>query len=227
MYNEKVKVYEWNTNMRIIGESTENTIITFDDHFNKINLGRNSTFHTPTFSIEGNDFYLTNVTLKNTAGEVGQAIALAVHANRVKIENCRIMGNQDTVYVTGEGYVQYFKNCYIEGTTDFIFGQATAFFEDCIIHSKKNSYITAASTPKGIAYGFVFKNCRLTAPKEVTQVYLGRPWRTHAKTVFLNCEMGSHIVPKGWDNWSNKEAEEQSFYAEYNNTGPGLYLSNG
>ncbi|MDO1513835.1 pectate lyase [Maribacter confluentis] len=221
IYNEKVKVYEWNTNMRIIGESTENTIITFDDHFNKINLGRNSTFHTPTFSIEGNDFYLTNVTLKNTAGEVGQAIALAVHANRVKIENCRIMGNQDTVYVTGEGYVQYFKNCYIEGTTDFIFGQATAFFEDCIIHSKKNSYITAASTPKGIAYGFVFKNCRLTAPKEVTQVYLGRPWRTHAKTVFLNCEMGSHIVPKGWDNWSNKEAEEQSFYAEYNNTGPG------
>lgn len=221
VYNEKIKVYEWNTHMRIIGESKENTIITFDDHFNKINLGRNSTFHTPTFSIEGNDFYLKNVTIKNTAGEVGQAVALAVNANWVKIENCRLIGNQDTLYVTGEGFVQYFKECYIEGTTDFIFGQATAYFEDCTIHSKSNSYITAASTPKGSAYGFVFDNCKLTAANNVSKVYLGRPWRTYAKTVFLRCELGSHIVPEGWDNWSNKEAERNSFYAEHNNSGPG------
>ena len=222
IYIEKVEVYEWNNNMSIIGENREKTVITFDDYFDKLNLGRNSTFHTPTFLVQGNDFYMSNLTIENTAGEVGQAVALAVNANRVKVENCTITGNQDTLYVTGESFKQYFTDCFISGTTDFIFGQATVFFESCEIQSKSNSFVTAASTPEGVNFGYVFKNCKLTAEAGLDAVYLGRPWRTFAKTVFLNCNMGNHILPVGWDNWSNKEAETKSFYAEYNNSGSGF-----
>ena len=92
---------------------------------------------------------------------------------------------------------------------------------DCIIHSKRNSYITAASTPKDVKVGYVFKNCRLTADANVTKVYLGRPWRPYAATVFIGCEMGKHICPAGWDNWRNPENEKTARYAEFGNTGDG------
>ena len=221
-YYEKVKVHAWNTSISFIGESREKTIITYDDYFNKINLGRNSTFYTYTVLVEGNDFFAKNITIKNSSGEVGQAVALNVNANRVVFSNCTFLGNQDTLYTSGEGTKNYSKDCYIEGTTDFIFGDATALFENCIIHSKKDSYITAASTPKDTAFGYVFKNCKLTADENVTKVYLGRPWRPFAKTVYINCEMGKHILPEGWHNWSKPEAEISSFYAEYKCTGEGF-----
>ena len=222
VYYEKIKVHEWNTNIALIGESKENTIITYDDYFGKMNMGRNSTFYTYTLLVEANDFYASNLTIQNTSGEVGQAVALSVFSDRVVISNCNILGNQDTLYASGDGNRQYFKNCYIEGTTDFIFGKATALFENCTIHSKKNSYITAAATPKNIEYGFVFKNCKLTANEKATKVYLGRPWRIYAKTVFINCEMGNHILPEGWHNWSKPEAEKTAFYAEYKCLGEGF-----
>ncbi|MFD1604664.1 pectate lyase [Flavobacterium artemisiae] len=224
-YNEKVRLPEWNTNVVLKGESKENTIITFDDNFSKIGLGRNSTFYTYTLSIEGDDCVVSNLTIKNASGDRGQAIALSVTGNRVKISNCKLLGNQDTLYVSGKETKQYFKDCYIEGTTDFIFGSATALFENCIIHSIKSSYITAASTPEGTAFGFVFKDCKITANTEAKDVYLGRPWRIYAKTVFLNCELGKQIKPEGWENWSKTEAEKKSFYAEYNNTGEGAAFS--
>lgn len=221
VYYEKIKVHEWNTNITLLGESKENTIITYDDYFGKMNMGRNSTFYTYTLLVEANDFVAKNLTIQNTAGEVGQAVALSVFSDRVVISNCNILGNQDTLYASGKGR-QYFKDCYIEGTTDFIFGSATAYFENCHIHSKKNSYITAASTPEGAEYGYVFNNCKLTAEQGVTEVYLGRPWRIYAKTVFINCEMGSHILAEGWHNWSKPEAEQTTFYAEYQNEGEGF-----
>ncbi|SCY41802.1 pectinesterase [Nonlabens sp. Hel1_33_55] len=221
VYNEKVKIYEWNTHINLIGESKENTIITYNDYFDKIGVGRNSTFHTPTLSVEANDFTAKNLTIENSAGDVGQAVALSITSNRVAIVNCKLLGNQDTLYASGEGK-QYFKDCYIEGTTDFIFGSATALFENCEIHSKKNSYITAASTNPSADYGYVFRNSKLTAADDVDEVYLGRPWRIYAKTVFINTEMGSHILPKGWHNWSKPEAEKTAFYAEYNNRGKGF-----
>ena len=221
MYYEKVKIHEWNTNISLIGESKEHTIITYDDYFSKMNQGRNSTFYTYTLLVEANDFYMNNLTIRNTSGNVGQAVALSVFSDRVFIQNCIISGNQDTLYASGTGR-QYYKDCYIEGTTDFIFGSATALFENCTIHSKKNSYITAASTPEGVEYGYVFKNCKLSANENITKVYLGRPWRKYAKTVFINCEMGDHILPKGWHNWCKPEAENTSFYAEYNNNGVGF-----
>ncbi|WP_291115439.1 pectate lyase [Flavobacterium sp. UBA6135] len=220
IYKEKIKIHEWNTNITLLGESKEKTIITFDDYFNKMGLGRNSTFYTYTLLVQADDTVLKNLTIENSSGEIGQAVALSVTSNRVGVINCNLLGNQDTLYATGTGK-QYYKACYIEGTTDFIFGSATAFFENCQIHSKKDSYITAASTPKDTHFGYVFKNCRLTAAEQITKVYLGRPWRNHAKTVFLNCELGSHILPEGWHNWSKPEAEKTTFYAEYNNNGKG------
>ena len=221
VYNEKVQVYSWNTHVTFLGESKEGTIITFDDNFSKLDLGRNSTFFTSTVLVEGNDFIAKNLTIKNTSGPVGQAIALSVNADRCYFENCNLLGFQDTLYTAGEGFKQYFKNCFIEGSTDFIFGEATVLFEDCIINSKTNSYITAASTPKGQEFGYVFKYCKLTSDENVNEVYLGRPWRTYAKTVFYECDLGKHIKPEGWHNWSNKEAEVNSFYAEYNCKGAG------
>ncbi len=220
IYKEKIKVHEWNTNISLIGESKENTIITYDDYFNKIGLGINSTFYTYTMLVEANDFILKNITIENASGDIGQAVALSVFSDRVAVVNCRIIGNQDTLYASGTGK-QYYKNCYIEGTTDFIFGSATAFFENCQIHSKKDSYITAASTPKDTLYGYVFKECKLTANEGVSKVYLGRPWRIYAKTVFINCNLGKHILPVGWHNWSKPDAEKTAFYGEYNSNGEG------
>lgn len=220
-YHEKVFIPSWNTKISLIGESKDSTIVTFADYFKKINKGPNSTFYTPTLLVQGNDFYARNLTIENSAGPVGQALALSVEADRCVFENCKLIGNQDTLYATGENARQYFKDCYIEGTTDFIFGEATAVFENCIIKSKSNSYITAASTPKNISYGFVFKNCTLKAAQEINKVYLGRPWRKYAKTVFINCKMGSFIVPQGWDNWKSIDNEKTVFYAEYNTTGKG------
>ena len=221
-YNEKVRIPEWNTHLVLIGESKENTIIAFDDNFKKINLGRNSTFYTSTVLVEGDDFSASNLTIKNTSGDNGQAIALSVVGNRVKISNCIISGNQDTLYLSGKKAIQYFKDCYIEGTTDFIFGGSTALFENCTIHSIKSSYITAASTSEGAFFGFVFKNCKLTGSPEAKAVYLGRPWRIYARTVFLNCDMDKHIKPEGWENWSKPDAEKNAFYAEYNCKGEGF-----
>lgn len=221
IYNEKVRIPEWNTHLTLIGESKENTIITFDDNFKKINLGRNSTFYTYTVLVEGDDFSASNLTIKNASGDHGQGIALSVVANRVKVSNCAILGNQDTLYLSGNQAKQYFKDCYIEGTTDFIFGGATALFENCTINSIKSSYISAASTPENTPFGFVFKACTLTANPDATAVYLGRPWRIYAKTVYLNCTMGKQIRPEGWENWSKPDAEKNTFYGEYNCKGEG------
>ena len=221
IYKEKVKIHEWNSNLSLIGESKDKTIITHDDYFNKVGLGRNSTFYTYTLLVEANKVVLKNLTIENASGEVGQAVALSVFSDEVAVINCNLLGNQDTLYASGKGR-QYYKDCYIEGTTDFIFGSATAFFENCEIHSKKNSYITAASTPKDSLFGYVFKDCKLTADKDIDEVYLGRPWRIYAQTVFINCDLGSHILSEGWHNWSKPEAEKTTFYGEYKNHNVGF-----
>lgn len=225
-YKEKIKVHEWNTKISLIGESKENTIITYDDYFDKMDKGRNSTFYTYTVLVEGDEFYAANLTIENSSGEVGQAVALSVFADKVVVENCVLSGYQDTLYVSGNGNRQYFSNCFIEGSTDFVFGGATSLFENCVIHSKTDSYVTAASTPNEIPFGFVFIDCKLTADNEVTQVYLGRPWRPYAKTVFIHCELGDHIRPEGWHNWNKKQAENTSFYAEYGSYGEGGNILN-
>ncbi|WP_340111369.1 pectinesterase family protein [Maribellus mangrovi] len=220
-YREKVRVPSWNNKLSLIGEDAGKTIISWDDYFKKIDRGRNSTFFTYTLKVEAVDFYAKNLTIENTAGPVGQAVALHLEGNRCSFINCKFLGNQDTMYLTGENSKQYFGNCTIEGTTDFIFGSATVVFNHCTIVSRRDSYITAASTNQGKAFGFVFMNCKLEAKEGVTKVYLGRPWRPFAKTVFMNCELGSHIAPEAWKEWSNADDKSTTFYAEYNNSGPG------
>ena len=224
-YREKIIVPSCNSHLSIIGESADSTIISFDDYFDKINRGRNSTFYTYTLKVEANDFYLENMTVENTAGPVGQAVALHVEGDRCVFLNCRFLGNQDTVYAAGRFSRQCFWNCYVEGTTDFIFGEATALFENCVLHAKANSFLTAASTPEGKPFGFVFLKCKITAASGVDKVYLGRPWRKFAKVAFLNCTMGSFIVPEGWDNWSNPANEKTATLQEYQNTGAGANRS--
>ncbi|MFA5328228.1 MAG: pectinesterase family protein [Prolixibacteraceae bacterium] len=224
-YREKVVVPSCNSHLSIVGESAEKTILTFDDYFNKINRGRNSTFYTYTLKVEANDFRMENITVENTAGPVGQAVALHVEGDRCVFSNCRFLGNQDTVYAAGRFSRMLFANCYMEGTTDFIFGEATALFESCTLNAKANSFLTAASTSQGKPFGYVFRNCKITADAGVTKVFLGRPWRSFAKVAFLNCELGSFIAPEGWNNWSKKENESTAFFAEYKNTGTGASTS--
>ena len=228
VYKEKLIIPSWLTNIEICGESADKTIITFDDHAN-IRLTETNkpmgTFRTYTVKVEGSDITFKNITIENNAAKLGQAVALHTEGDRLVFIGCRFLGNQDTVY-TGVGNTRvYFKDCYIEGTTDFIFGPSTAWFEGCTIHSKANSYVTAASTPQGVPYGYVFNHCRLTAAPSVTKVYLGRPWRPYAYTLFMNCELGSHIVPVGWHNWNNTDNEKTARYLEYNNTGDGAKTS--
>lgn len=224
IYNEKIRVPSWNNLLSLIGEDAEKTIITWGDYFDKIARGRNSTFFTYTFKVEADDFYAENLTIENSAGQVGQAVALHVEGNRCVFKNCRLLGNQDTVYLNGEKSKHYFSACTIEGTTDFIFGSATAVFNSCTIFSKSDSYITAASTTQGKPFGFVFIHCKLLPKDGAKAVYLGRPWRNYAKTVFIGCEMGGHIVPEGWHNWDKTEAESTSFYAEFNSSGLGANI---
>jgi Pectin methylesterase len=225
LYHEKIVVPACNPQIKIIGESAENTIITFGDFFNKINRGRNSTFYTYTLLVIADDFYAENLTIENSAGPVGQALALYVRGDRCVFRNCRILGNQDTLFTDGFTSRQYFDGCFIEGTTDFIFGPATVLFNNCTINSKGNSYITAASTPQGKQFGYVFINCKLTAAEGVTKVFLGRPWRDYAKVVFIKCELGTHIQPDGWANWQGTGRDKTAYYAEYGNTGPGSDIS--
>ncbi|MDZ7935462.1 MAG: pectinesterase family protein [Emticicia sp.] len=208
IYKEKLQVYSTLTNITFVGENLDSTIISYDDFSGK---GKMETFDSYTVKVEGNDIKFKNLTIENTAGRIGQAVALHVEGDRCTFENCKFLGNQDTIFASGENARQYFTNCYIEGTVDFIFGSSTALFEKCHVHSKTDGYITAASTPKWVAYGYVFKDCKLTADETATKVYLGRPWRDFAKTVFINCEMGSHILPEGWNNWGRPEVEKNGF----------------
>lgn len=224
VYKEKLVLPASKTAVKFIGEDVKKTILTNDDFASKKNrFGEEmGTTGSSSFFIFGDDFSAENITFENSSGPVGQAVAVRIDGDRVMFTNCRFLGNQDTLYPHGEKSRQYYKNCYIEGTTDFIFGWSTAVFENCEIYSKKGgSYITAASTPEGAPYGFVFLNCRLTGDAPDKSIYLGRPWRPFAKTVFINTYMGNQIKPEGWHNWNKPEAEKTTFYAEYNSTGAG------
>ena len=223
-YKEKLIVPSWLTNIEICGEDRDNTIITYNDHANVFIPGTDrkmGTFRTYTVRVDGNDITFRNITIENNAARLGQAVALHTQGDRLTFVNCRILGNQDTVYTGGINTRLYFKDCHIEGTTDFIFGPSTAWFENCTILSRTDSYITAASTPQDVEYGYVFNRCKIVAAEGVSKVYLGRPWRPYAHTLFMNCQLGKHILPVGWHNWSNTQNETTARYCEYDNHGEG------
>ena len=218
IYNEKIELPANNVDVTFIGENVDSTIITFNDYSGK---GKHTTFTSFTAKISGNRFRAENITFANSAGPVGQALALYVDADKAVFKNCKFLGNQDTIFTSGENSRQLFLNCYIEGTTDFIFGPATTVFQNCTMRAKTNSYITAASTTKGKPFGYVFIDCKIIADSGVNKLYLGRPWRANAKTVFIRCDLTKAIAPEGWNNWSNPENEKTVFYSEYKSTGEG------
>lgn len=228
IYNEKITIPAWKRKIALIGENRDEVVLLHSDYSGKIDTLNQkviNTFTSATLKVEGRDFYAENLTIQNTWCENGQAVALHAAGDRSVFKNCKILGCQDTVYSAGEDNRMLFENCYIEGTTDFIFGQATAFFENCEIKSLADSYVTAASTPASQQFGLVFSNCTLTADFAVSKVYLGRPWRPYAKTVFINCTLGAHILPEGWEVWDGDamfpHKERTVFYAEYNSSGKG------
>lgn len=223
VYKEKLVLPTSKTNVTFVGEDKNETILTYDDFAQKHNsFGEEiGTTGSTSFFVFGDGFKAKNITFENSAGPIGQAVAVRIDGDKVIFENCKFLGNQDTLYCHGDKSRQYYKNCYIEGTVDFIFGWSIAFFENCEIFCKNSGYITAASTNKDAAFGFVFKNCKITGNALENTFYLGRPWREYAQTVWIDCYMENHIKTEGWHNWGKPNAEQTTFYAEYNSSGPG------
>ena len=239
----------------LLGEDAEATVLTGGLYAKMpaedgLKLG---TFRSYSLFIDADDVCFKSLTIENSAGPgslAGQAIALYADGDRLVFEGCRLLGWQDTLFtaplppkeIEKNGFIgpkQYapringrhlYKNCFISGDVDFIFGGATAYFEGCEIFCRTRDgeaegYVTAASTPEGQAYGYVFSGCRFTSDAPEHTFYLGRPWRDNAQTVILNSWLGSHIRPEGWHDWNKPQAHALCFYAEYNNDGPGAALS--
>lgn len=224
IYKEKLTLAAGKNEVHLVGTDAAQTVLTFDDYNQRIDpsTGKNiGTSGSGSIHIYGNGFSARNITFENSAGPVGQAVAAWVSGDRASFVDCRFLGFQDTLYTYGYGSRQYYKNCYIEGTVDFIFGSSTAWFEDCTIFGKRGGFFTAASTPDTTRYGYVFKNCKLTGDAPAGSFFLGRPWRPYAKTVFLGCSLGVLVKPEGWDEWGKESNKQTSYYAEYQSTGPG------
>ena len=223
-YKERLIVSPLKKAIHFIGEDVETTKLTFDN-FNakKDSTGKDfGTSGSSSIFVDGDNMTFENISFENAAGPVGQAVAVLITGNKVAFKNCRFLGFQDTLYTKGATSLEYFKDCYIEGTVDYIFGAATVVFDNCTLHNKlRGGTVTAASTPEGAKFGYVFINCKLTSDSPPGSVVLGRPWRPFAKTVFINCEMNGHIKPEGWDNWGKIENEHTAYYAEYKSTGKG------
>ncbi|MDE6556174.1 MAG: pectin esterase [Duncaniella sp.] len=218
VYREKILINATVNNVTVEGENPDSVIISYGDYSGLNNMGTSGSY---TVKIEGNNITFRNITFENTAGRVGPAVACHTIGDRIRFFNCRFLGNQDTLYTGGRNGRLYFKDCYVEGTTDFIFGSATALFENCRIHAKADSYITAASTAKETPVGYVFYRCDVTSAPDVTRLYLGRPWRPYASTYFIECSLPSSILPAGWENWGNPDNEKTARYGEYDCSGPG------
>lgn len=210
---------------------------------------KRGTFRSYTVFVEAEDVRIQYLTIENSAGpgtKVGQGIALYADGDRMVTDSCRLLGWQDTLFtaplppkeIEKNGFVgpkqfaprenrrQYYKDCYIEGEVDFIFGGATAYFEHCTFFSKDvdreiKGFVTAPSTPQDRKFGYVMESCRFTGNCPKQSVFLGRPWREWGKTVLVRCEIGDQIRAEGWDDWGKEAAHQTSFFAEYACTGPG------
>jgi pectinesterase len=204
----------------LVGEDPSRTVLTYN--LNATMTGSDGkpigTFRTPSTTIDADDFTAENLTFENSAGPVGQALALRVDGDRVVFRNCRFLGWQDTIFLNRGR--QYFGDSFIAGHVDFIFGGATAYFERCHLHCWRNGYITAASTPSERPHGFVFVNGRITGEPGV-RTYLGRPWRDFGQVAFVNTNMSDVVRPEGWHNWDRPEREKSARYVESDSTGPG------
>jgi pectinesterase len=224
-YKELIYVQREKRFFRLVGENATNTILSYNLYASMTNSEGKpiGTFKTPSTTIDADDFSAENITFENSAGPVGQALAIRVDGDRASFRHCRFLGWQDTILLNRGR--QYFEDCYVCGHVDFIFGAATAWFEKCEIHALSDGYLTAASTPVDAPYGFVFSHCTITGEPGV-KTYLGRPWRVYASTIYLNCEMSDVVRPEGWNDWKKPEAHTTARYAEFNSTGDGASPTN-
>lgn len=224
IYHELVYVQREKSYFHLIGDDAEHTVITFGLYAGMTNLDGKplGTFKTPTATIDADHFTADNITFENSAGPVGQALAIRVDGDHAAFHHCRFLGWQDTILLNRGR--QYFSDCYIAGHVDFIFGAATAWFENCQIHCLRSGYITAASTPAEQPYGFVFSHCQISGEPGV-KTFLGRPWRIHASVTWLNCQMSKVVRPEGWFDWKKPESHATVRYDEFDSTGPGANSS--
>lgn len=223
-YKERIVVPANKTNITLIGEDVKTTVLTYDNYAAKLDTTGKplGTSRSASFYVYASGFTAKNITFENSAGPVGQALAIYVAGDRAAFFDCRFLGFQDTIYTNGRGTREYYENCYIEGTTDFIFGAATALFNECTIFCKKGGmFLSAASTLDTTRYGYVFLHCHIGGDAPDHSFSLGRPWRPYAKVVYLHCDMGRVISDEGWSNWQGTESYKTAYYAEYKNSGPG------
>lgn len=244
-YHEKLEIRQ--KGLTLEGEDAKSTIITYDDSASDImpDGEKRGTFRSYTLLVDAPGVRLMNLTIENAAGpgsKVGQAVALYAEGEGIRVINCRLLGDQDTLFtgplppreVLPGGFRgpkefaprvngrQYYFDCYICGGVDFIFGSATAYFENCTVESLSHpGYVTAGSSPEGQEFGYVFSHCRFIGDETQENVFLGRPWREYAKVVILNSYLGKHIRREGWNDWNKEKAHETAFFAEYQNYGPG------
>jgi len=235
LYREKVAIPSTKRNVVLSGRGR--AVISWDDYASKIGATGHpkGTSGSSTVYFGGDRWLVRNLTFENTAGRVGQAVAVQCLGSGLRFVGCRFLGNQDTLYLHGVGNRDgstvtdnswcIFEQCYVEGTTDFIFGSAAALFRECEIRSKSDSFVTAASTCKGQPAGFLFVECDLTADEGVSSCYLGRPWRDHAQTLFIDCRLGAHIRPEGWHDWNKPRTHKTACYGESGCSGPGAAAS--
>lgn len=222
-YKELIYIQREKRFFKLIGESPTDTILTFDLYAGITNAEGKpiGTFKTPSTTIDADDFTAENITFENSAGPIGQALAIRVDGDRAAFRNCKFLGWQDTILLNRGR--QYFENCYVAGHVDFIFGAATTWFEKCEIHALRDGYLTAASTPMDVPFGYIFSNCKITGEPGV-KIFLGRPWRQYGSTIFLNCEMSDVVRSEGWNDW--KKSHETIRYAEFNSIGAGANPTN-
>ena len=207
---------------------------------------KRGTFRTYSVLVDGDNVHFRNCVFENAAGrgsEKGQAIALYLDGDGITLENCVISGHQDTLFlaplpekeIIPGGFIGpkqfserkrrtvYFKNCTIKGGVDFIFGGATAYFENCEFVSVEEGYVFAPSTPEDVEVGFVATNCRFTADSGVGKgtCYIARPWRNYAYVSLENCYLGAHIHPAGFDDWGKTDSHSTVRFFERDSYGPG------
>lgn len=221
-YRERLSIDRTKGHLTLVGDGMGRTILTYD--LNAKNIGHDGkpvgTSGSASVTIDADDFSAQDIAFENSAGDVGQAVAMKITGDRVAFRRCRFVGWQDTLCADSEGR-NYFVDCEIEGRVDFIFGRSTAVFERCRLTSKNGGYVTAASTAAGKRYGYVFIDCTLTG--DGAPAYLGRPWRPHASVTFVRCDMRGHIRPEGWDDWRKPENQQTARFAEYRSTGEGAH----
>jgi pectinesterase len=227
IYKERLLISESKTFITLRGEHKHatKTVLTFNRYWGMEDPAapgkKVETNDVESVSIHADNFTAENITFENSSGEVGQAPAVRTRGDKQSFRNCRFLGWQDTLWIGGGR--TYFKNCYVEGCVDFIFGDATAVFENCQIHSKKGGFVTAAGTKPELPFGFVFLKCKLTGMGG--DAYLGRPWQKSAATAFIECELGNHLRPEGWSDAPGTDNHKTARFVEHKNTGPGADTS--